>query len=145
MIHNEHERRVTRRKHAELTATLQTRSAAAAPKGRNSEMHQLVTDGIRAQLDDLQAELTEYADLNLGATHVDLPDLEGIGEQLIRARIAAGLSQKELALLAGLAEGVVRRYERERYASTSVSRVSVVAQVLRARSTSGFTHRENAK
>jgi hypothetical protein len=73
MIHNEHERRVTTRKHAELTAALKARTEAKMPKGRNPKMHQLVTDGIRGQIDTLQAELDAYAALHTGDTHVELP------------------------------------------------------------------------
>jgi ribosome-binding protein aMBF1 (putative translation factor) len=132
MIHNEHERRVTTRKHAELTAALKARTEAKMPKGRNPEMHQLVTDGIRTQLDTLQAELDAYAALHTGDTHVELPDLDDLGEQLIRARIAAGLSQQQLADLVGLAEGVIRRYERDRYLSSSLQKLQAIETALRS-------------
>lgn len=138
MIHNEHERRVTIRKHAELQATLDTRLKAPIPKSRNPEMHQLVNDGIRAQLEQLRHELDAYNALANGHAHVELPDIDNLGEQLISSRIAAGLSQQQLAELAGLAEGVIRRYERDRYASTSFQRLSAITQVLRS------CHREDA-
>jgi ribosomal protein S2 len=131
MIHNEHERRVTARKHAELAAALHTRINTPIPDGRDPEMHQLVTDGIRSQLEELQAELDDYAALNAGQTPVDLPNLENLGEQLIRARIAAGLSQQQLADLTGLTEGVIRRYERDRYQSTSLQRLEFITTALR--------------
>ena len=66
MIHNEHEPRVTARKHAELAATLNARNEAMMPKGRNPEMHQLVADGLRSKLEILQTELDAYAPLNFG-------------------------------------------------------------------------------
>ncbi len=57
MIRNEHERCVTARKHAELTAALNARNEAMMPEGRKPEMHQLVADGLRSQLEILQTEL----------------------------------------------------------------------------------------
>jgi hypothetical protein len=60
MIQNEHERRVTARKQADLQGTLDSRTSTAVPKNRDPEMHQLVSDGIRAQLEQLRDELEEY-------------------------------------------------------------------------------------
>ncbi len=132
MIHNEHERRVTIRKHADLQATLDTRLSIPIPKNRDREMHQLVNDGIRAQLEQLHDELDAYDALSNGDANVELPDIDNLGEQLISSRIAAGLSQQQLAELTGLAEGVIRRYERDRYASTSFQRLTTITQVLRS-------------
>jgi hypothetical protein len=66
MIHHEHERYATTRKHAELAAALTEPDEAKMPKGHNREMHQFVTDGLCIQLDILQAELDAYATLNVG-------------------------------------------------------------------------------
>jgi transcriptional regulator with XRE-family HTH domain len=131
MIHNEHERRVTTRKHAELTTTLNTRTTTPMPEGRDPEMHELVNAGIRTQLTELQAELDDYAALNAGDIPVDLPNLDNIGEQLIRARISAGLSQQQLADVVGLSEGTIRRFERERYASTALRTVQMITDQLK--------------
>ncbi len=129
MIHNEHERRITKRKHTELIATLETRKVSGVPASRNAEMHALVGAGIQSEADELKSELDDYDNLVAGkdVVDVDAVRLSDLGEQLIRARIAAGLSQQQLADLVGLAEGVIRRYERERYANTSLKRLEVIA------------------
>ena len=51
-------------------------------------------------------------------------------EALIRARIAAGLSQKELAGRLGLKEQQIQRYEARRYAGASLDRIQAVADAL---------------
>ncbi|MGH9064800.1 MAG: helix-turn-helix transcriptional regulator [Acidimicrobiales bacterium] len=48
-----------------------------------------------------------------------------------RARIAAGLSQRELAERLGVVEQQVQRYEANEYASTSSNRLRDVVSVLR--------------
>src|SRR5947199_184943 len=49
---------------------------------------------------------------------------------LIQARIAAGLTQKQLAERLGLKEQQIQRYEATGYASASLKRVSAVIQAL---------------
>lgn len=56
--------------------------------------------------------------------------LSDIGTQLIDARIARGLSQRELAELVGVHQQQIARWEKQRYASTSLGRLSRVAEAL---------------
>ena len=51
-------------------------------------------------------------------------------QALIQGRIAAGLSQKELAARLGLKEQQIQRYEATDYASASLTRVCEVARSL---------------
>jgi transcriptional regulator with XRE-family HTH domain len=61
---------------------------------------------------------------------LELDSLDQLPEALIRARIAAGLSQKELAGRLGLKEQQIQRYEARRYAGASLDRVQAVADAL---------------
>jgi len=130
MIRNEHERRVTQRKLSELTDAAETKAREPMPDGRDPEMHQLVIAGFHTQIAALQAELDAYAELADGGVDVKLPDLDTLGDELVRARIAAGLSQRQLDEAAGLAEGVIRRYERENYNGASLHRLQLVRHTL---------------
>lgn len=56
--------------------------------------------------------------------------LADIGAQLIAARIARGLSQRELGDLVGVHQQQIARWEKERYRCASLSRLSGVADVL---------------
>ena len=62
-----------------------------------------------------------------------LDSLAALPEALIRARIAAGLTQKELATRLGLKEQQVQRYEATRYAAASLTRIQAVAEALGVR------------
>lgn len=56
--------------------------------------------------------------------------LSDIGPQLIAARLARGLSQRQLAERVGVHQQQIARWEKERYGCVSLSRLSLVADVL---------------
>lgn len=56
--------------------------------------------------------------------------LSDIGSHLIAARIARGLSQRELGDLIGVHQQQIARWEKERYGCVSLSRLSRVADAL---------------
>jgi len=66
-------------------------------------------------------------------------------ENLIRARIAAGLTHKDLAGLLGVKEQQVQRYERTQYRSTSLQRVIRVAEVIARHSAAGHARQVRVK
>jgi HTH-type transcriptional regulator/antitoxin HipB len=66
---------------------------------------------------------------------VRVPDLGYIAvvpQDLIRARIASGLSQKELAKRLGMPEQQIQRYEAKEYESVSLARIAEIAKALQA-------------
>jgi HTH-type transcriptional regulator / antitoxin HipB len=78
-------------------------------------MHELASAGLATQIEQLQEELVEYAELTSGVMSVtiSLDQIDELGAELIRARLVRGLSQRALAEEVGIAEGVFRRYERD--------------------------------
>jgi uncharacterized protein len=58
--------------------------------------------------------------------------LRDIGEALVAARVAQGLTQRELAGKLGVHQQQIARWERERYGCVSLSRLQRVADVLGA-------------
>ena len=87
--------------------------------------------GLESQVAELQAEVEEYEYLQSGEVTtfeaeglVDLPDI------LIRARIARGMSQRDLGTFVGVAEQQIQRYEAERYRSASLERLAEIAAAL---------------
>jgi DNA-binding XRE family transcriptional regulator len=129
MIANEVQRRVTQ------TAIREFEDALAHldedTKGRPAWIRKGLREGMESQLVDLRQELAEYEALRAGQVRVvELDSLDQLPEALIRARIAAGLSQKELAGRLGLKEQQIQRYEARRYAGASLARVQAVADAL---------------
>ena len=91
----------------------------------------LERDAVRSQLADLRADLEEYDALESGRVKIlEVDDLEDLPQALIRARIAARLSQRELGERLKLKEQQIQRYEATDYASASLARVIEVAHAL---------------
>jgi DNA-binding XRE family transcriptional regulator len=129
MIANEVQRRVTQTAIREFEAVLARLDEDA--KDRPEWIHKGLREGTESQLADLRQELDEYEALRAGQVRVlELDSLKQLPEALIRARIAAGLSQKELAHRLGLKEQQIQRYEARRYAGASLERVQAVADAL---------------
>ena len=99
------------------------------------DVHPLIAkaqeDALQSQLADLKEQLQEYEALKAG--HFDLDALNVVAELptvLIKARIAQGLRQKDLAKRLGLKEQQIQRYEATDYATASLTRIKEVANVL---------------
>src|SRR6202012_4863103 len=74
-----------------------------------TDLHPLVRraqrDAVAGQLQTLEEEIGEYERLKSGeVTRFEVDALAGLPDALIKARIAAGLSQRELADRLGLKE-----------------------------------------
>jgi ribosome-binding protein aMBF1 (putative translation factor) len=94
-------------------------------------------DALRSQIADLREQLAEYETLRARKRKVlALESFEEFPRALVKARIAAGISQKELAKRLGLKEQQIQRYEATEYASASLTRVTAVIRAL------GLTVRE---
>ena len=82
---------------------------------------------------DLQGQLREYQALKVG--YFELDALNAVAELptvLIKARIAQGLRQKDLAARLGLQEQQIQRYEATDCTTASLTRIREVAYALRA-------------
>jgi ribosome-binding protein aMBF1 (putative translation factor) len=131
MIKNEREYRITRAQASKFEHAL---SQLAAPEGA-AELHPLIQkaqkDALQSQLDELREQIAEYEALRSGQQAViSLDSLEELPQAFIQARIAAGLTQRELAERLGLKEQQIQRYEATEYASADLSRVNEVARAL---------------
>jgi ribosome-binding protein aMBF1 (putative translation factor) len=134
MIKNERQYRIAKAQAAKFEEALK----AFAVESRNDRtthprLIKAQKDAMQSQLESLRRELTEYEDLESG--NMPPPDLEYISvvpRDLIRARIAAGLSQRELAERLGMPEQQIQRYEAKEYESVSLARIAEVAKELQS-------------
>jgi transcriptional regulator with XRE-family HTH domain len=129
MISNERQYRITKSRAEEFERALgelTTRQANADPLWRNVQR-----DAVTSQLDDLREELRLYETLRKrGPEAVEVTSFEDLPRALIMARIAAGLTQKELGNLLALKEQQIQRYEATGYASASLQRIRSVVEAL---------------
>ena len=130
MIKNERQYRITRAQADKFAQALRSASTRGAS---SPEMHPLLLkaqeDALRSQLEDLRTEIAEYEALTSGRSRVpEVQSLDQLAQTLIQARIANGLSQRDLAEKLGMKEQQIQRYEATEYASASLTRVLEVAR-----------------
>ncbi|MFY9512887.1 MAG: helix-turn-helix transcriptional regulator [Rubrivivax sp.] len=118
------------------------RQALAAPDAPDvhPKAAKAMRGGLQSQLDDLEAELSEYDTLRQGKViTLEAESIVGIGVVLIKARIVRNLTQKELAERLDLAEQQVQRYEATQYRGVAAERLQQVADALQLRVREVFT------
>jgi hypothetical protein len=131
VIENERQYNITRAQLRKLERALAQLRQAGAPPAVHPLLHQAQEAALTSQLDDLRRELGEFEDLRSGGSRtLVLTDISDLPETLIRARIASGLTQRELGEELGLKEQQVQRYEATRYAGASLTRILEVAAAL---------------
>ncbi|MEU6515133.1 helix-turn-helix transcriptional regulator [Streptomyces sp. NPDC046978] len=80
---------------------------------------------------DLRCEIDDYLAVRSGQTVTfQISSLDDIGEALVKARIACGLTQKQLADRLGVSEQMVQKDESRGYESASIARLADVAEAL---------------
>ena len=127
MIANERQYRITKVEAERFEQAL----AQLEQSDRPEPFRRIMRDGMESQLQELREELAEYDALRSGrVTALELHSLKELPEALIRARIAAGLTQRQLADRLRLKEQQLQRYEATRYAGVSLERVQEVADAL---------------
>ena len=133
MIKNERQYRITKAQAARFAKALETLRQRPNPNGLHPLIAKAQEDAISSQLADLESELREYESLKAGEFQMDsLKLVAELPSILIKARIAQGLSQRELAERIGLKEQQIQRYEATDYSSASLARIREVVRAFGA-------------
>lgn len=133
MITNEKQYRSTRALIEQFRVGLDALAGGDRP-AMSPEMIALQRDALQSQIDDLVSEADAYDALRSGKiTSFAADDLSDLPDILIQARIARGMSQRDLGDCLGLKEQQIQRYEAERYRSASLDRLIEIADVLGVR------------
>ncbi|MDQ2944812.1 MAG: helix-turn-helix domain-containing protein [Acidobacteriota bacterium] len=131
MIKNERQHRITKAHAEKFRATLSELAAEPGPRHVHPKLWEAQKAGLKSQLQDLEAELHEYETLKAGGPGIlELDSLEGLPKALIQARIAAGLTQEDLAERLGVKPQQIQRYEASDYQTASFARLSEIARLL---------------
>jgi DNA-binding Xre family transcriptional regulator len=85
---------------------------------------------LSSQIQAMLAELSEYESLKQGTAKIAISSLEELPVALIKARIAAGITQKELAERVAVQEQQIQRYEANRYAGVGFERLLEISRSL---------------
>ncbi len=128
MICNEREYRITR---SELRKFEKAAAEYTPSRGLDPRMKEVMTDALNSMAETLRSEMRRYEELRDGrVSHREIGDLKDIPAALIEARIAAGLTQKNLAERLDLKPQQIQRWESNGYSGTSLSRLWEVADAL---------------
>lgn len=137
MITNERQFQQSGKKLSDLEALIASTEAGEAG---DEDFRDVQLAGLRSQADDLREEITEYVALrDGGAKFIEANSLAGLAEALIKARVARGWTQRQLADRLGVAEQQVQRYESTSYRTASLARLCDIADAL------GVTFTERAE
>ena len=129
MIANERQYRITKSEATKFTEALSRLDTVESH--RSDEMRRIMREAVQSQLEELREQLAEYDALRSGRVAVlEIEGLQDLPLALVRARIASGLTQKELARRLGLKEQQIQRYEATRYRGVSLERIQQVAEAL---------------
>lgn len=132
MIKNERQYRITKAQIEKFSNALAQLSASSQ---QDQSVHPILRkaerESLESQLTELRVQVEEYEALKEGQQAVlELDSLEALPHALIKARIAAGLTQKDLAERLRIKEQQVQRYEDTEYASASFARLVEVSRAI---------------
>ena len=131
MIQNERQYRVAKTQAKKFEEALAELVGSSPDQQIHPRLRQAQVEAVRGQLEELRAQIADYESLRSGQqSALQLRSFANLPELLIRARIALGLSQRELAERLGLKEQQVQRYEATGYAGASLTRLIQVVTAL---------------
>jgi len=129
MIHTEFEYRETLKRIEQSEQAFRQEEARLKSQGLDRNQIKRMLDSSRFFLAQIKSEVETYERLKRGEFD-ELHNLVGIGPLLIGARIASGLTQRELADRLGVHESQVSRDERNEYHGITVDRANRILEVL---------------
>jgi len=95
---------------------------------------QLYRDAYQSKVEELKAEIAEYEMLinchQNQPIYIQVESMNKLPDALIKARIAAQMTQQELADILGISEQQVRQYEETDYQCASFGEILEVSTVL---------------
>jgi DNA-binding transcriptional regulator YiaG len=131
VITNERQYRITNAELKRFEEALAARAAAGPSPDVHARIHQAMLDAMASERDELCAQLARYDDLRSGrVAQRTLNSWRELPIALIEARIAARLTQRELAERLGVPEQQVQRWEANSYAGVAIERLQEIADAL---------------
>lgn len=127
MIKNERQLTVTRQQRDRLAQAL----AALGDRRAGDVLQGARIDALRADIARLDAEIARFREAASGQVDfAAIGHVATVGDDLISARIAVGLTQEELAVRVGSKAQQIQRYERDHYMKASLRTLTRVASAI---------------
>jgi transcriptional regulator with XRE-family HTH domain len=127
MIKNDRQYKVTKTQLRTFQEAAEVLASIRAPKGVDPVLIQAQRSAIEAQVEELVADIAEYEALREGKIRRFVIDsFADLPVALIKGRIAAGLTHKELAVRLQVKEQQLQRWEANDYAGASIETLKQV-------------------
>jgi ribosome-binding protein aMBF1 (putative translation factor) len=131
VIKNEKQYRITKAQVRRFQDAIAELAGQARPANISPRLWEAQRQAAQSQMEELQEQVEAYERLLLGKSkEVILDAVEDLPKALIRARIAAGMTQEGLARRLGVKPQQVQRYEATEYESASFARIRKVVRAL---------------
>ena len=131
MIKNEKQYRITKAQVRRFQEALAELAGQKRPSNISPRLWEAQRQAAQSQVEELREQVEAYDRLNTGESkEVVLEGVEDLPKALIRARIAAGMTQEGLAHRLGVKPQQVQRYEATEYESASFARIVKVVRAL---------------
>jgi len=131
MITNERQFRIANAQLKRFEEALAAQAATGPSPDVHPRIHQAMMEATASERDELRAQLERYDDLRSGrVAQRTLSSIRELPIALIEARIAARLTQRELAERLGVPEQQVQRWEANNYAGVGIDRLQEIADAL---------------
>jgi transcriptional regulator with XRE-family HTH domain len=138
MIRNERQYRITKARLEEFERALADVAAKTGTSAEDNLWLKVQQDAIASQMEELRADVQDYETLRAkGLESLEVASFDDIPRALVKARIALGLTQKDVADRLGLKEQQIQRYEATDYAGASLERVKQIMAALGLRLAQG--------
>ncbi len=132
MITNERQFRIANAQLKRFEEALAAQSATGPSADVHPRIHQAMTQATASERDELRSQLERYDDLRSGrVVQRTLTSIRELPIALIEARIAARMTQRELAAQLDVPEQQVQRWEANSYAGVGIERVQKIADALK--------------
>ena len=129
-VTNERQYKTARALLQRFRAQLQAQGNDAATPDVHPRIYEAMKQSLVSEVRGLEADIAEYERLRAGADRIVVKSLAELPTVLIKARVARGWSQAELARRLELHEQQLQRYESSLYAGVAFDRLAEVADVL---------------
>jgi DNA-binding Xre family transcriptional regulator len=131
VITNERQYRITKSEARKFEQAIAVARGREPSPDVDPRIHQAMIESLESELAILRDDLERYEALKTGKVkNRRIQSLRELPVLLIEGRIAAGLTQRQLADRLGLPEQQIQRYEATMYSGVSLDRLQEVADAL---------------
>jgi DNA-binding Xre family transcriptional regulator len=131
MITNERQYRIAKSEARKFAQSIAAARETEPSPNVNPRVHDAMIEALESELDVLREQVDHYEALKAGKVkRRNVHSIRELPVLLIEGRIAAGLTQRQLADRLGLPEQQIQRYEATKYSGVSLDRLQEVADAL---------------